>query len=97
MRRSCGEFRDGGFEEGGIFARGLGVVDGAGADEDEQARIAMREDAADVEARVEDGGRRGFGDGAFFLKEHGRQDDGRPLNAEVFHHLRHGWVSHCLA
>ena len=50
-----GEFGDGGFEQGGVFARGLGVVDGAGADEDEQARVAA-EDARDLEARVEDGG-----------------------------------------
>ena len=52
-----GELGDGGLEQGGVFACGLGVVDGAGADEDQQARIAMREDAGDVEARVEDGGR----------------------------------------
>jgi hypothetical protein len=54
----------------------------------------MREDAADVEARVEDGGDRGFGDRAFFLEEHGGQNDGRSLNPEIFRHLRHGWVSH---
>ena len=52
-----GEFGDGGFEQGGVFARGFGVVNGAGADEDEQARIATGEDAGDIKAGVEDGGR----------------------------------------
>ena len=32
------------FEQRGVFAGGFGVVNGAGADEDEQARIAAVED-----------------------------------------------------
>ena len=74
----------------GVFDGGVGVVDGAWADEDQQARIAMREDAGDVEARIEDGGGRLFADGAFFFEEYGRKDDLGPLDANVFNALIHG-------
>ena len=37
-----GELVDGGFEQGGVFAGGLGVVNGAGAGEDQQARVLRR-------------------------------------------------------
>ena len=57
-----GEFGDGAFEQAGVFARGFGVVDGAGAGEDEQAVVAAVEDGDDLAARVEDGGRGGFGE-----------------------------------
>ena len=68
-----GELVDGGFEQGGVLARGLGVVNGAGADEDQQARVAAVEDGGDLAAGVEDGGRGGFGDRALFLeKDRGR-------------------------
>ena len=69
--------------------RGFGVVDGAGADEHEQARIAMCEDAGDLEARVEDGGDGVFGDGAFFFKEDRGKDNLGPLDANVFNALIH--------
>ena len=46
MRRSRGELGDGGLEKAGVFAGGLGVVDRAGADEDEEARVELGENAA---------------------------------------------------
>ena len=49
--------------------------------------------SADLSARVEDGGRGGFGDGQFFLEKDGRQDDFGPLDADVFGGVEHGWVS----
>ena len=75
--------------------RGLGVVDGAGADEDQQARIAMREDAGDIKARVEDGGRGLLAHGAFLFEEDRGKDNLGPLDANVFNALIHGhflWV-----
>ena len=75
------EFGDGGMEQAGVFAGGLNVVDGAGTDDHEQARIALGEDARDVEARIEDGGAGLFRDGALFFKEHRGQNDGGSLNA----------------
>ena len=55
MRRSAENSCDGGFEQGGVFAGGLGVVDGAGAGEDQQARVLAVEDGGDLAAGVEDG------------------------------------------
>ena len=88
------ELLDGGMKQGGVFACSFDIMDGAGTDEYEEARIAVREDAANVEAGVEDGGRGGFGNRAFLLEEDGGQNDGRSLDPEIFSHLRHGWVSH---
>ncbi len=85
-----GEFGDGGLEQGGVFDRGLGVVDGAGANQDQQARVAMREDAGDIEARVEDGGRGLLADGAFLFEEDRGKDNLGPLDANVFNALIHG-------
>ena len=50
-----GKLLDGGFEQGGVFAGGPGIVNGAGADEGEQARVAAVEDGGDFIAGVEDG------------------------------------------
>ncbi len=57
------ELGDGGLEQRCVFAGGFRVVDGAGTDEDEQARVALAEDPGDVEARIEDGGDCTFGEG----------------------------------
>ena len=40
----CAELLDTGLEQHGVFASGLGVVDGAGADQDQQAGVAAGED-----------------------------------------------------
>ena len=92
MRRSAENSCDGGLEQGGVLAGGLGVVNGAGADEDEQARVAAVEDGGDFVAGVEDGGRGGFGDGALFLKEYRGKDNFGPLDAEIFSGVEHGWL-----
>ena len=85
-----GELLDGGFEQGGVFAGGLGVVNGAGACENQQARVAAVEDGGDLVAGVGDGGRGGFRDGAFFLEKDGREDDAGPLDAKIFCCVKHG-------
>ena len=84
-----GELVNGGFEQGGILARGLGVVNGAGAGEDQQARVLPVEDCGDFAAGVEDGGRGGLADGPLFLKEYRREDDFGPFDAEVFSGVEH--------
>ena len=48
------------------------------------------QDVDDLAARVEDGLRGGFGDGPLFFEKHRRQDDLRPLNANVFSGAEHG-------
>ena len=85
-----GKLLDGRFEQGGVFAGGFGVVNGAGTGEDEKARVAAVEEVGDFVAGVEDGVRCGIGDGALFLKEYRRQDDFGPLDAEVFGGVEHG-------
>src|SRR5690348_7661179 len=90
-----GELGNGGFEQGGVFDGGLGVVDGAGAYEDEEARVAVSEDAGDVEAGVEDRGDGLLGDGTFLLEENGREDHLGPLDANVFDALIHGFFLNC--
>ena len=44
-----------GQEAVGVFARGFDVVDGAGADDDEQARVVVVQDGVDVLACLLDG------------------------------------------
>src|ERR1035437_6963586 len=87
-----GKLFDGGVEEGGVLAGGLGVVNGAGADEGEQARVAAVEDGGDFVAGVEDGSRGGFGYRALFLKEYRGKDNLGPLDAEIFSGVEHGGV-----
>lgn len=73
-----GEFGDGGLEQSGILAGGLGVVNGARADENQEARIATIEDLGDLSAGVKNGGRGGFRDWVFFLKKDRRKNDFGP-------------------
>jgi len=87
-----GELSECGFENGCVFARSLGVMDRTGSYEDEETRVALRQDARNVEARIEDGGRGGFANGSLFFKKDRREDDGRPLNANVFNGEGHGSV-----
>jgi hypothetical protein len=87
-----GEFSDRGFQDSCVFARGFRVVDGTGPYEDEQARVALGEDARDVETRIEYGGGGGFADGALFFKKDRRKDDSCPLNADVFNGEGHGSI-----
>ena len=59
-----GELGDGGLEEFGVFAGGFGVVNGAGADDDDEARSVFAvEDVDDFVAGLEDGGGGRFGEG----------------------------------
>jgi hypothetical protein len=78
-----GELGDGGFEEFGVLAGGVGVVDGAGADDDEEAVVFAVEDVDDLLAGLEDGGGGLLGDGQLFFEEDGWQDDFGPGDAEV--------------
>ena len=61
-----------GQEAVGIFARGFDVVDGAGADDDEQSRVVVVQDGVDVAPRLV----HGFG-GAFAHRIAFQQGDGR--------------------
>jgi hypothetical protein len=65
-------------------------MNGAGTGEDKQPRIAMGEDIRNLVAGVEDGCRRGFADGTFFLKEDRGQNDFGPFDAKVFRAVEHG-------
>jgi len=84
-----GELGNGALEQRGVFARGLGVVDGAGTGENQQARVFTFENGDDLVAGVEDRHRGSFGDGEFLLKKNGRQYDAGPLNANVFSVAEH--------
>ena len=96
MTQVGGKLVDGRFEQGGILARGLGVVNGAGAGQDEQARSRAVENVADFVAGVEDGRRGGFGDGTLFLEKNRGKDDLRPLDADVFRGVEHaGFLAVC--
>lgn len=87
------ELGDGGLQQGGVFARSIDIVDGARADEHEQARVALGEDAGDFEAGIEDGGGGGFRDGAFFFEKNGRKNDRHALNAEIVNYVGHSRLS----
>lgn len=88
-----GELGDGGPEQTAVFAGSFSVVDGAGAGEDEEAVVFFIEDGNNLVARVVDSGRRGFGDGEFFLEKDGRENDLGPLDAEIFSGMEHGLSS----
>jgi hypothetical protein len=88
-----GKLLNGVFEQAGILAGGPGVVNGAGADKGEQARVAAVQNGGDFAAGVEDGGRGSFADGALFLKEDRRKDNFRQFDAEVFSGVVHGSLS----
>ena len=49
------EFGDGGFEAGAVFACGLGVVNGAWANDYDETVVFSLENVADLAARLEDG------------------------------------------
>ena len=49
------EFGDSGFEARAVLARGFGVVNGAGADDYDEAMVLSLENVADLAARLEDG------------------------------------------
>jgi hypothetical protein len=84
-----GELCDGAFEELGVFAGGVGVVDRAGADDDDEAIVFAVEDVDDLGAGLEDGGGGGFGDGEFFFKKNRREDDFGPGYAKVISGKEH--------
>ncbi len=84
------EFLDGGLEEAGVFDGGFGVMDGAGADEDEEARVSLGEDLRDVDAGIEDGGGGVFRDRTLLLQENRREDDFVGENPEIFNQGLHG-------
>jgi hypothetical protein len=65
-------------------------MDGTGTYEDKETRVALSEDARNVEPCVEYRRRGGFADRALFFKKDRRQDDGCPLNAYVFNGEGHG-------
>src|SRR5512143_3572193 len=69
------EFGLGGLEKASVFESGPGVVNGTGADHDQQAAVAAIDDRGDLFAELVDGGRGLFGCGEFFLQEGWRQQD----------------------
>jgi hypothetical protein len=85
-----GELRDGRLKVRSVFAGGVRVVDGAGADEYEEARVKLAKDARNLKARIEDGRGRRFSGGAFFLKKNRRKNDFGPFDAKVFGRMEHG-------
>ena len=83
------EFGDGGFEAGAVFACGLGVVDGAWADDYDETMVFGLENVADLAARLEDGRGRLFCDWQLFFKKDWRKDNFGPFDAKVV-----GWIEH---
>jgi hypothetical protein len=86
---------NGGLEQGRVFARRLGIVNGTGANQDQQAAISPIENIDDLSSRVEDGCRGSFADRVFLLKKDGGKDDFGPLDANVFSSVEHGSLSCC--
>src|SRR5665213_4020683 len=78
-----GVFRDGVFEQRAVFACSLGVVDGAGPDQDKQPGIAPGEDLSDLMTRCENGLGGGLGNGELLFEEDRRQNHLGPLNVYV--------------
>jgi len=78
------EFFDGGLQLAGVFDGGFGVMDGAGADEDQQARVTLGENLRDVDARIEDGGGGVFRDRPLFFEENRGENDFIGENPEIF-------------
>ena len=70
-----GEFGDCALEEAGVFAGGLGIVNGTWACKNEETVVFLVQNRNDLIARVEDGGRRRFSDRKLFLKKDGREND----------------------
>ena len=87
-----GELGDCAFKEACVFAGGLGIVDGAGAGEDEEAVVFFVENRNNLVAAVEDGGRCSFSDRKLLLKKNGRENDFGPLNAEILSGMEHRLV-----
>ena len=83
------ELRNRLFEQGGIVERCLGIVDGAGTSEHEEAGVLCVQDGGDFSTRVEDGGRGGFCDGTLFLEKDWRENNFGPLDANVFCGAKH--------
>jgi len=86
----AGVFGDGGLQEFGVLAGGVGVVNGAGAHDDEEAMVFAVEDLDDFGAGFVDGRGGGFGDGEFFFESDGREDDFGPGDAKVIGGKEHG-------
>ena len=90
MRRSAANSSIAPLSSAGVFARGLDVVNGAGAGENQQTVVAAVENVDDLAAGVEDGGGGGFGERELFLEKDRGEDDFRPLNANIFSGMEHG-------
>ena len=59
----------------GILAGRIGIVNGAGPDDNEQTIVLAIQDVDDLCARLEDRGRGFFRDGQFFFKKNRREND----------------------
>ena len=78
-----GEFVRERLELPGVVACRNGIVDGAGPDDDKQARIASGEDISYLVARGHHGCRGTLRDGELFVEEHWRKDDLRPADPQI--------------
>ena len=83
------ELGDGVLQQLGILTRCLGVVNGAGADDDKQAIVLAVEDVDDLVAGLEDGGGGLLGDRQLFFKKNRRENDFGPGYAKVICGIEH--------
>jgi len=86
----AGVLGDSGFEEFGVLARGFGVVNGARADDYEEAMVFAVKDLDDLGAGLVDGRRGRFGERELFFKGDGGKDDFGPCDAKVIGGKEHG-------
>src|SRR5271168_1009593 len=84
-----GELCDGALEQLGVLARGAGIVNGAGADDDEQAVVLAVEDVDDFGAGLEDRGGSLLGNWQLLFKKNRREDNFGPDYAKVISGIKH--------
>ena len=70
-------------QQAGIFARCLGVVDGAGPDDHQQALVLAAQNVRDLLAGLVNSRRRLFRGWKLFFQKDRRQYDFDPLDAKV--------------
>ncbi len=81
------------FEAASVFACGGGVVDGAGAGDDQQPVVALVQDVHDLAARMEDSSGCRFGNGHLLFQEDRRQNNFCGPDAQVVSAKEHGLFS----
>src|ERR1700735_4158534 len=84
-----GEFADRALEQLSVLARGFGVMNRTGADDDEQTAVFAVEDVDDLVAGFENSSGGRLGDRQLLLKKSGWEDDFRPGYAKVISGIEH--------